>query len=588
MKLVSLFLVICFSNLGFSWAQNNIFMTPFEKNSNTSANYSEVIQFYERLDEGFKTIQLTEAGSSDSGFPIHTVIFSKNEDFNRESIRDKGKVVLFINNAIHPGEPCGVDATMMLLRDFATKADQLPYLDNVAIVAIPFYNIGGGLNRGRFSRANQQGPEAYGFRGNAQNLDLNRDFVKCDSRNAQTFNKIFTYWQPDVFIDNHTSNGADYQYTMTLIATQHNKLSPPLAGYLNKSLLPALYDGMEKAGWEMTPYVYARDIPDNGIAAFLDLPRYSSGYAALFNTLSFMPETHMLKPFEDRVRSTYAFMEIMVKYLHRDHKNLQQVRKEAIAQTKSTKTVDLNWEMDTDDFETIKFKGYEAAHKPSKVSGIDRLYYDRNKPFEKEITYFNSYKPSLTVNKPVAYIFPQAYQDVVERLQWNGVVVKRLSEDSNIPVEMYKIVDFKTRDHYEGHYLHSNVEVKKLEQNWLYRKGDYLVLLNQFPENYIVNTLEPHAPDSFFAWNFFDGILMQKEYFSPYVFEDLADEFLKSNPDVKAALEEKKAADPEFAKSAYQQLDFIYKRSPWYEKTFRLYPVGRIMLDKDLPEMGKE
>ncbi len=588
MQLAILFFVMCFSSLGFSWAQNNTFMTPFEKKSNTSASYAEVVQFYEQLNESFKTIQLTEAGSSDSGFPIHTVIFSKDEDFDRESIRKKGKVVLFINNAIHPGEPCGVDATMMLLRDFATKKDQLDYLDNVVIVAIPFYNIGGGLNRGSFSRANQQGPEAYGFRGNAQNLDLNRDFIKCDSRNAQTFNRVFTYWQPDVFIDNHTSNGADYQYTMTLIATQHNKLAPSLAGYLNRSLLPALYDDMEKGGWEMVPYVYARDIPDNGIAAFLDLPRYSSGYAALFNTLSFMPETHMLKPFEDRVKSTYAFMEVMVKHLHHGYRNLQQARKDAIAEMKMAKAIDLNWELDADDFDTIKFKGYEASYKPSKVSGIDRLYYDRDKPFEKEISYFNSYKPSLTVNKPVAYIFPQAYQDVVERLQWNGVVVKRLERDSDVPVEMYKIVDFKTRDHYEGHYLHSNVDVEKLAQNWLYRKGDYLVLLNQFSDNYIVNALEPHAPDSFFAWNFFDGILMQKEYFSPYVFEDLADAFLKSNPDVKVDLEDKKAVDPEFAKSAYQQLNFIYKRSPWYEKTYRLYPVGRVMSDKDLPEIMDE
>ena len=168
----------------------------------------------------------------------------------------------------------------------------------LSLCIIPLYNIGGALNRNSHTRTNQEGPESYGFRGNARNLDLNRDFIKCDSKNARAFTTIFQDWQPDVFIDTHTSNGADYQYTMTIIATQHNKLHSSLGNFLDQELMPALYAEMKTKDWEMCPYVYSREEPDHGIAAFLDYARYSSGYAALFNTLSFMPETHMLKPYQ--------------------------------------------------------------------------------------------------------------------------------------------------------------------------------------------------------------------------------------------------------------------------------------------------
>ena len=85
---------------------------------------------------------------------------------------------------------------------------------------IPVYNVDGALSRQDTSRVNQNGPEAFGFRGNARHLDLNRDFIKADSLNARTFAQVFTRWDPDVMVDTHTSNGADYQHVVTLIATQ--------------------------------------------------------------------------------------------------------------------------------------------------------------------------------------------------------------------------------------------------------------------------------------------------------------------------------------------------------------------------------
>ena len=552
--------------------------TIFEKNNNTTATYQEAIQFYKALDKKYPQLQVSEFGMTDVGKPLHVAVLSTDQDFDPVSIRKKGKVILMINNAIHAGEPCGVDASMMLLRDYLENRERQSFLDNVVLVVIPMYNIGGVLNRNSSTRTNQNGPESYGFRANAKNLDLNRDFIKCDSKNAKSFNQIFNQWQPDVFIDNHTSNGADYQYSITLIATQHNKLDPTLAAFMNEQMLPELYKNMKARDWEMTPYVFARNTPDEGIAAFLDLPRYSSGYAALHNTISFMPETHMLKPFKNRVQSTYTFMDEMIQFLHNNATTMKAVRDKAIAYTKFKPSFDLNWTLDMDHVEQLLFKGYEAKYKPSEITGHERLYYDRNSPYEKEIPFLNNYKSVLKIEKPAAYIIPQAYSDVIERLQWNGVQLNLLDKDQEIEVELYRIVDFKSSDDpYEGHYLHREVEVKKEIKKMKYRKGDFVAFTNQASNHYLIGTLEPQSPDSYFAWNFFDGILMQKEYFSAYVFEDLAVEILKQNPKLKKELEDKKTVDKEFAKSARAQLNFIYKNSQHYEPTHRVYPVGRVL-----------
>lgn len=565
-------------------AQPEALQAPFERDSNTTATYFETIAFYETLASKYPQFRLETHGSTDSGLPLHLAVLSTDGTFTPEAARAIGKQVLFVLNAIHPGEPCGVDATMILFRNLLDDASWRPFLESLVIVAVPFYNIGGGLNRGPYSRANQNGPKAYGFRGNAKNLDLNRDFVKCDSRNAQMFNQVFTAWQPDILIDTHSSDGADYQYTMTLVPPQTDKLDTFLSDYLDKELLPRLYRDMEKAGWEMTPYVYARDTLEKGIYGFLDLPRYSSGYAALHNTIGFMSEAHMWKPFRDRVQGTYAFLSVVIRAMHEQRSALQEAREKAVRHAQEQEIFALDWERDLSRSDTIAFKGYEAGSKKSEVSGLGRLYYDRNAPYEKEIPYFRYYQATDSARRPYAYLIPQAYTEVVNRLHWNGVKVHRLAEGVELEPEFSYIEKYETvKGPYESHYLHYDVETREERRHYTYRRGDYVVFPAQPAIRYIVETLEPKGADSFFAWNFFDGVLSQKEYFDSYIFEETAVEILRNDPALQQALEQKRGEDEAFAQSARAQLDFIYRRSPYYEPTHRRYPVGRLWEEVRLP-----
>ncbi|WP_027387316.1 M14 family metallopeptidase [Chryseobacterium gregarium] len=554
------------------------FKTPFEKgNRNQTVTYEEMNAYYQDLARNFSTIQYLKKGEDDNGKPIFVVIYNPFPEKDPDRLR-KEKAVLLINNGIHPGEPDGIDATMMLMRDLATKKIKTP--QNFIVAAISAYNVSGILNRGSFSRANQNGPEQYGFRGNARNYDLNRDFIKADTKNARSFQEIYQWLKPDVFIDNHVSNGADYQYTFTYISTFKERLGNVLGTYFYKDFQSENLEGLKTAGYESTPYVNIHgDVPEIGFAAFEDSPRYSTGYASLFNTLATMPETHMLKSYDKRVDATYQYMRVNLENLDKEYKKIKRLRIENLRQYLPGKQYGIRWKIDSTKYTTMDFKGYEGKYKPSEISGKPRLYYDRNKPFTKKIKLFTTAVATGYVTIPEYYIIPWSQYRIIEELKRNGIRMKPLLRDSTVTVESYVINDFKTvKNPYEGHYLHYETTVDASSQSKTFSAGDYLVHVNQEGAKYIIETLEPAALDSFFNWNFFDGILSQKEYYSAYIFEDTAAELLRKDKDLKQRFEAKKADDLQFNDDGEAQLDWIYRNSPYFEKdTFRQYPVYRIL-----------
>jgi hypothetical protein len=557
-------------------------LTPFElsKDKNYTATYAEVMAYYQSLSKQQPQMRLFNYGSTDIGKPLTLVVLSRDKVFDPALIKKQNKRVLLINNGIHPGEPEGIDASMMLVRDLLKK-NQLP--KDVVLCFIALYNIDGSMNRG-ISRANQNGPRAYGFRGNYRNLDLNRDFIKADSKNALAFAQILNTWQPEVFLDNHTSDGADYQYVMTLIETQKDKQNPVLANYTSKTLTPYLYKHMKQSGFEMIPYGAGESgLPDSGIVSFMETPRFSTGYVAQHNMISYMTETHMLKPFDKRVYATYNFMQHLVNICERDAAVLGQMKKQVDSEVSRQTSFALNWDLDESKVDTITFKGYAAENKTSEVSGLKRLFYERNKPYTKVIKFYNTYKATTTADKPVAYIIPQAWQKVIDLLKLNKVAMQRLTHDTTLNLQIYYIGDYKTGQRpYEGHYLHSNVKLNQVDTRIKFYEGDYVVYVNQPINRYIVETLEPQGVDSFFAWNFFDSILGQKEYFSDYVFEDIAAGLLKNDAGLRKKLDDEKAKNPQLAGSAQAQLYFVYRNSPYFEKTFLRYPVGRLLTNAKL------
>jgi len=552
--------------------------TRFEQSSGKeSPTYHEIISWWQQLDKQSDQVKLFTMGMTDAGFPLHLALVSADKDFNLESLRKKNKRVILINNGIHPGEPDGIDASMLLARDIAINKFKLP--SNVVLAIIPVYNIGGCLNRSANYRIDQNGPEEKGFRGNSQNLDLNRDFIKCDSKDARSLTEIFHLVDPDVFIDNHVSDGADYQHIMTLLTSQHNKLGGVMGEYLDKEFEPALYTLMKQKGFDLVPYVNSfGDTPENGWPEYWDSPRYSSGFATLWHCFAFVPETHMLKTYEQRVRSTYALMQCFIEFTSRNSDTIKKLRDQTKQSVRSAVEFPISWQLDRSQFKQIVYKGYEAGRKTSEISGLPRLYYDRNKPFEKQVKIYNYFAPRIVIKKPVAYIIPQGWWKVIELLRLNKVQMVPIKNDSTIEVEVYHIDDYKTAPRqYEMHHVNNEVKISTTKQRITFKKGDWYVPMDQAANRFLVETLEPQAEDSYFAWNFFDAILGQKEGYSGYAFEDIAAEYLKTHPDVKQKLQQRVATDTAFAKNANAQLNFVYQNSPYFEPDYLRYPVFRVV-----------
>ncbi len=569
--------------------------TPYElKGPNYTATHDEVVAYCELLQRFFNTAKLIELGPTDVGRPLHLLVLSNQRLFTPEQARRAGKPIVWINNAIHPGEPEGVDASLMLARDLLADEQINAVLNDVIVCIVPMYNIDGALRRGR-SRVNQNGPAEYGFRGNARNLDLNRDFIKADSRNARTWIEAFAQWRPHILLDNHTTNGADYPAPMTLIHSQRSKLHPLMSDLLVGQIVPTLYERMQASGYPMMPYY--NPLPtaaDSAWVEFYDSPRYSTGYAALFNCMGLVAEAHMLKPFPTRVQATYWLMRHLLDKVAAQQEAVVSRRIAADAAVASQAQFATRWRLDPSQSEARVVELYRRDTLTSAVTGLPRIRYDSTQRLTRQIRYLQTYRAEGVVTRPVAYLVPQAWSEVIDRLRWSGVSLLRLSEDVPLRGTVSTVTAYDRPGRlYEGHTLRTGLQLRTDTVNLTARRGDVVVFVNQASNRYIVETLEPTGDDSFVLWGFFDSMLGQKEYFSDYAFEDSVAVWLQRRPDVRRAFEAWRAAQSP-APSAATQLDWLYRQSPWFEGTVGRLPIVRLIdplslpLMPDAPPTGRE
>lgn len=538
---------------------------------NITPDYPTLIKIYKNLAAEHDEIQLFQMGQSDHGEQIYLCLINAGQDSTLAFEQARSGTTLLVNNAIHPGEPDGVNACLLWIDDWIKngKSNKIP-----VVAIIPAYNVGGMFNRSSSSRANQNGPEEYGFRGNAQNLDLNRDFIKMDSKNMEVFAKIYHGLDPDVFIDTHVSNGADYQYTMTYIASVRERMSPSLGAIMHDDLIPYLKNKFEKRNNPIAPYVDMKGkTPDEGIQVFNDLPRYAMGYASLFNAISFTTETHMLKPFPDRVQSTLAFIDDVIIWMSKNVKEIEKARSEAFEWDMNVTHYSYNYNL-TDAHDSIIFHGFEAHYPISEVTGIEQLKYDREKPYSKFIPYYNILRASDSIEIPKYIVIGGENLDVIEKLKANQVVFDYISIKDKLEVKQARIAKFSSPNSpYEGHFLHSGIQVEWNNPVLHFDQHDVVIPMNQKNRRFIMSVLTPDSPDSYFAWNAMDSYVQQKEYFSPYVFEDHARQMLEDDEELKKHFELKKQEDEEFRKSEWLQLYYLYQRSKFYEPTHNFLPI---------------
>ncbi|MGB5530116.1 MAG: M14 family metallopeptidase, partial [Ignavibacteriaceae bacterium] len=562
--------------------------TIFEKSGFVStADYEQTMEYFQNLADNSEYADLLPFGVSPQGRELKYLLVT-NENLRDEKMspqsrkRELVKPTSLIINGIHSGEIEGKDASMILLREILITKEKEYLLDSINIIVIPIFSVDGHERKSKYNRINQNGPEEMGWRSTAQNLNLNRDWMKADSPEMQAMLMLINEWDPDFVIDTHTTNGADYQYTVTYSVEWSKNIYSKTADWLGKKFAPFLENGVEEKGFPIFPYIYLKKWDkglDAGLIYWPATPRFSSGYFALQNRPMLLVETHMLKPYKDRVYSTKAVLETTMEFIFNNSTKLIELNREADQQT--TKLYEENKYLpiafsNTDKYEMLNFKGYDYYWDSSEVSGTKKLVYTKNKK-DFEVKYFDDIIVTDSIKVAKGYYIPPEYSFLVDRLKLHGIDPSFiLSENRKVLVTRYKFNNVKfSETPYEGRQTVTfNYETYVEEVN--IPEGSCFYSTNQRVARILTHLLEPKSSDSYVRWGFMNQIFEQKEYYEDHVMEKLAEEMLKNDPELKEEFEEKLKSDEAFRNSSKARLDFFYDRSPYPDKQLNVYPIMRI------------
>ena len=573
--------------------------TPAEKSDyRTTPRYDETMAYVQRVAAAApKQVKLETFGKTPAGRDLWVAIVSKDNVFDPVVVRKSGRAVLLIQNAIHAGEMDGKDSSLALLREMVITKKQASLLDHVVVLIIPIYNADGHERFSPYNRINQNGPEQMGWRTQSQNLNLNRDYMKADAPETRALLRLFQRWLPDFFVDDHVTDGADYQYDTTYAIDVGPDVYPATADWLEHQLKPYIEKSVTASGHIIGEYVGVGEAnPKEGISVGQDTPRFSTGYMVLQNRPGLLVEMHMLKDYKTRVTGNYEILRAILEVMNRDAAKLvatnQQADGETIAAGHRAQTATYIRKPDdfplrlapTADTETFHFLGYKRNTAPSEVSGGSWNQFTHEAE-SSDIPLHSKLKMTLGVGVPGAYIIPAQWGKVIDVLRAHGVAMGPTRAAWSGEVETYRCKAKWAERPFEGHHVLGGgsefaptppPDCTAVREKLDFPAGSMVVPTDQRAAKVVIHWLEPQGPDSAVYWGYFDAIFEQKEYGEAYVLEKLAREMMAKDPKVKAEFEAKVASDKEFAANSYGRLNWWYQHSPYWDPKLGLYPVGRV------------
>jgi len=566
-----------------------------------TGRYDEVVAMAAKLKAASPFVRVRTIGQTSQGRDLLLFIISTDNAFTPAAARRTGKPVVLIQNGIHAGEIAGKDATLMLLRDMLMLRSQEHLLKGATLLVLPVFNVDGHERRSQFNRINQSGPFEMGWRATAQRLNLNRDFAKADTPEMRAWLAMYRAWLPELTIDNHTTDGADYQYDVTLHMPVDQDIWPTLGRWADREFLPGLIGAMEADGHVVSRYVGLGqdDESTKGVVQTLYTPRFGNGYAAARNRQCLLVETHSLKSYRTQVWAHYDVLRHALEGFAKapNATKAPNAPKATNALTRAVSEADaaiaglgeryqpetrlhLDGKIAADQPEQgvpYTFKGIESRTEQSAVSGATyRIYGTR--PANRETRLFAEAITTVSASVPLAYAFPPEWRQLAELLTLHGIHIERLAQDrlADVELQRFRHVSWSPFP-FEGHHrLNFDVE-RETQLHRTIPKGWFLVPMHTRDARLALNLLEPEAPDSLVRWGLFDTIFEQKEDYSDYLMEKLAQQMLRRDPALKSDFDARLATDPDFARNPRARLNFFYVRSPYFETDKNVYPVLRVI-----------
>lgn len=563
------------------------FQTYYERNGhNRTPRYAETVEFSKLLATNSSMVNYLSIGVSPQGRDIPLLILDKDGLTNPEEIRAKGRVLVLAEASIHAGEPDGKDAGLMLIRDIAINGKHREILERASLLFIPIINVDGHEDFGSHYRINQNGPLEVGARFTSHRLNMNRDFIKADAPETRAFLKLYGKWMPEIFIDIHVTNGADFQYVSTYGLDHCGFLARPMLNWSKTIFEEELKSSMERAGYPIFPYFEFNSYTNPGAGLLPDNfpPQYSNGYASANNRIGLLLENHIYKPYKERVTAAYNIILSSLEIAGRNSNSLKKAISDSETLVSSANfrrdSLPLMFSHDKLESEIVDFLAWKEKREVSDLTGAEWVYSDRTAPVTVKMPMFVSYKPELKVKLPEAYIIPQEHSETIELLNVHGIIYDRLTEDSVMDVETYRFHSPKwSQFPYEGRFQ-LNVDYTVQKERVSFRKGDVVVRTSQPKVKIIAHMLEPKSPTSLVTWGFYNNWARPSTEFWIRLnyMEVKGREMIAADPKLKAEFEEKKRKDPAFAKDPNAILQFFMaKVRSTVELNVNRYPVARIM-----------
>ena len=489
--------------------------------------------------------------------------------------------VIFIQGGIHAGEIDGKDAGFLAIRELLDGKVGKGDLDKQVVVFVPVFNIDGHERFGRWNRPNQRGPEEMGWRTTAQNLNLNRDYVKADAPEMRAMLALVNEWDPIVYADLHVTDGAKFEHDVSIQIEPLNAGDSEMRS-AGKALSGALLGALKAQGslpLAFYPSFVKSDDPSSGIEDGVAPPRFSHGYFQLRNRFGMLVETHSWKNYKTRVRITRNLIVNLVAETAKQGKTWLQAADAADQRSSELAGIDVTLDWRTGPaVRMIDFRGYAYTRTPSDVSGSLMTRYDEGKPQVWKMPLRDDIVPDLVVKAPVAgYLVPVAYaSQVAALLDTHGIRYQRKEAPGlALAVQVFRASGVElSADSVEGH-QRATITGQWTEESRNIPAGSLFVPIAQPKSRLLMTILEPQASDSLAAWGMFNNAFEAKEYMEAYVAEDVAREQLK-DPAIAAEFAARLANDPEFAKSPYKRLEFFARRHSSWDERYQLYPVYRV------------
>lgn len=514
-KILLLIVLILSGNILYAQSKKTSLLTIAESsNYESTSRYSDVIDFINSLKKGSKFIRTETLAVSTEGREIPLMIIGNPLPKSPVDLKNDKRIVVYIQGNIHAGEVEGKEAALMFVRDLLANRKEL--LKDVVLLICPIFNADGNELINTTNRAHQKGPKnGVGIRYNGQNLDLNRDAMKVETPEVKGLLEAFNKWDPAVFVDLHTTNGSYRQEPVSftwmvnpagdisLIAYTRDKLMPEISNTLsNKYNTMNLYYG---------EFVDQRD-PSKGWISYAYEPRYIVNYVGLRNRIGILNENYVYSEFKDRVIGTYNLLwsiienviankdEIKIVLKNVDEKTIARgnniSEKDSLAITSKVVPTKVPITVNTYELETRK-----------DANGRERLFPTDVKKVV-TVPYLADYIPTKQVKLPYAYLLTVKDPKIINLLKTHGVKMERLSADTEIEVESYKIKELKPEPRLnQGHY-NNIIKGEFVKEKKKFEKGTIVVRLSQPLANVAAYLLEPETDDGLLHWNFFDNYLV--------------------------------------------------------------------------------